>query len=205
LFDYLQMTADFSGDRLPGVEQVELDASLAGLGLALRYDNRNSPFTPDRGVFIDVELRRKDEVLGSDFEYWTTKGMFHGYLNPLRRLFVGVRIEGGTAGEEVPFWARPSVNLRGVARGRYTGEGAGVLETEVRFDLTRRWSLLGFGGAGWTAKDRRGGADRWIGGGGGGFRYLLARAFGLRGGLDVAYGKDGWAAYVTMGSAWPGF
>ncbi len=42
-------------------------------------------------------------------------------------------------------------------------------------------------------------------GGGAGFRYLLARAFGLRGGLDFAYGTDGFAFYVTVGSAWTTF
>jgi hypothetical protein len=204
-FDYLEMTAAFPGDRLPEASPAESDATLGGLGFALRYDSRNSPFSPDRGIFADVALRKKDDALGSDFEYWTTKGMFHGYLIPTERLALGLRIEGEVAGEEAPFWARPGVYLRGVARGRYTGNAAGVVETEVRFDLNRRWSLVGFGGAGWTLMEDEDGVDRWLGGGGGGFRYLLARAFGLRGGLDVAYGKDGWAFYVTMGSAWPGF
>jgi hypothetical protein len=40
-----------------------------------------------------------------------------------------------------------------------------------------------------------------VGAGGAGFRYLLARAFGLRGGLDLAYGSEGAAVYVTIGSA----
>jgi hypothetical protein len=38
--------------------------------------------------------------------------------------------------------------------------------------------------------------------GGGGFRYLIARAFGMRAGVDVAYGEDGFAFYITTGSAW---
>ena len=35
--------------------------------------------------------------------------------------------------------------------------------------------------------------------------FPLARAFGIRGVLDFAHGKDGWAAYRTMGSAWPSY
>lgn len=46
-----------------------------------------------------------------------------------------------------------------------------------------------------------GGATRRVGAGGGGFHYPLARAFGVRGGIDVAWGPDGGAFYVTMGSA----
>jgi hypothetical protein len=77
----------------------------------------------------------------------------------------------------------------------------------ARWDFSRRWSLLGFGGAGrnLTYSDRSDDKVRWVGAGGGGFRYLLARAFDMRGGLDLTYGKDGFVFYVTMGSAWPAF
>jgi hypothetical protein len=37
---------------------------------------------------------------------------------------------------------------------------------------------------------------------GGGFRYLLARSFGLRTGLDLARGPEEWAIYVVFGNAW---
>jgi hypothetical protein len=37
---------------------------------------------------------------------------------------------------------------------------------------------------------------------GGGFRYLLARQFGVRAGLDVARGPEDWAWYVVFGNAW---
>ena len=37
---------------------------------------------------------------------------------------------------------------------------------------------------------------------GGGFRYLIARALGLRLGIDVARGPEDWAFYVTVGSGW---
>jgi hypothetical protein len=37
---------------------------------------------------------------------------------------------------------------------------------------------------------------------GGGFRYLLARLFGLKMGIDVARGPEDWAFYVVFGSAW---
>jgi hypothetical protein len=203
LFDYLQMTTIFTIDRLPDLDPIELDSSLGSLGAALRYDSRNSTFTPDRGLFADVEVRRRAEWIGSDFEYWSTKGTLLAYVDPIEALVLGFRAEGSVAGEAAPFWARPSVGLRGVARNRYSGDRAGVLEGEVRWDVTRRWSAVGFGGTGWTTtKDAAESETRWVGAGGAGFRYLLARAFGLRGGADLAYGTDGWAFYITMGSAW---
>ena len=35
-----------------------------------------------------------------------------------------------------------------------------------------------------------------------GFRYLLARLFGLHAGVDVAHGPGQWVFYIQMGSAW---
>jgi hypothetical protein len=38
---------------------------------------------------------------------------------------------------------------------------------------------------------------------GGGFRYLIARQYGIRMRLDVGYGDDSdWTVYVTLGTSW---
>jgi hypothetical protein len=38
--------------------------------------------------------------------------------------------------------------------------------------------------------------------GGVGFRYLLAQKFGMKRGMDFAFGRDDFAFYVTMEHAW---
>ena len=90
------------------------------------------------------------------------------------------------------------------------GYGAGLAvaffhesEVEARWDVTPRWSLVGFVGSGWTA-DSIGelGGESGIVAGGGGFRYLLARRYGLRVGLDVARGPDDTVVYMAVGSNW---
>ena len=60
-----------------------------------------------------------------------------------------------------------------------------------------------FGGAGkafddWSHFDE---AD-WITTYGTGFRYLLARKFKLRVGIDVAKGPESWAYYIIFGTNW---
>ena len=199
----LGMTAAFTVDRLPELDPVELKSRTGGLGLSVRFDNRNSPFTPDRGIVAALQANRQSEALGGSFDYGSATGSFVGYWDPVRELVLGLRVEGAWAGEDAPFWDLPSVSLRGINAGRYVGERAGAVETEVRWDIVPRWSAVAFGGGGWIVNAP--GADseaRWVGGGGGGFRYLLARAFGMRAGTDLAYGTDGWAFYITMGSAW---
>jgi hypothetical protein len=86
---------------------------------------------------------------------------------------------------------------------RFQGEGVAFTETELRWQLHRRWSLLGFGGAGftWTGEEPFRRTDSTITGGAG-FRYLIARRHGLHAGLDVAWGEEGSAIYIQFGSAW---
>ena len=37
---------------------------------------------------------------------------------------------------------------------------------------------------------------------GAGFRYLIARSYGLHMGMDVAFGPDDPVLYIVFGSAW---
>ena len=86
---------------------------------------------------------------------------------------------------------------------RYLGELVILAETEARWDFSRRCSLIGFFGAGKTAsiiKDHP--TTNSAASGGAGFRYLLAREFGLRAGIDVARGPEDWAFYIIIGNAW---
>jgi hypothetical protein len=137
--------------------------------------------------------------LGSDLEFWRARVAQVSYA-PLGGALVGaLRLDLQFSGGETPFWARPYVALRGVPALRYQGQHVAVLETEERIDLTSRWSGVVFGGAGLAASPT---LLEWAWNAGGGFRYLLARGFGLRTGLDVARGPEEWAFYVIFGNGW---
>ena len=82
------------------------------------------------------------------------------------------------------------------------GYGIGA-EIEPRWDITDRWSLVGFIGAGWTADSLNNLFDSsGKVAGGAGFRYLIARRLGIRAGVDVARGPEDTAIYLTVGSGW---
>lgn len=103
----------------------------------------------------------------------------------------------------VPFYRLPYIELRGIGAARYQDTRAAVVETEVRWKLDQRWSLLGFAGGGRTW-GRRGsfgdGATRTAKGVG--VRYLIARQLGLHVGGDYAWGPEDQTVYVQFGSAW---
>lgn len=78
-----------------------------------------------------------------------------------------------------------------------------MIEAELRWNLTPRWALVGFGGAGraWGRRADFGDASTHATEGVG-LRYLIARALGLYVGLDWARSQDDHAYYVQVGSAW---
>lgn len=115
----------------------------------------------------------------------------------------GFRAEGSAINEGAPFFAYPFINLRGIPIMRYQGSRTLVLETEQRFDLDKRWSVLGFTGAGYAVdKINNLTSEGWQWAGGAGFRYLVARMFRLRAGVDLAVSKENVAYYIVFGHNW---
>ena len=93
--------------------------------------------------------------------------------------------------------------MRGIPAFRYLGRNTAVCELEPRIELNRRWSILGFVGAGWAAREIGELSDaETIIAGGGGFRYLLVRMMGFAVGADMAWGPEERAFYVVLGSYW---
>jgi hypothetical protein len=105
--------------------------------------------------------------------------------------------------DDPPFFLLPFIRMRGIPMARYQGDRILLAETEWRWDVTRRWSAVGFGGAGKALRQGDSFSEspwRWAGGVGG--RYLIARKLKIRGGIDVARGPEDWAYYIVLGSYW---
>jgi hypothetical protein len=194
---------DAPGAGLPGVSASDYDLRLAALTPQITLDMRDNFFTPTRGWYLDLSVPIFREALGSDrdFEKATLTAM---HFRPLAdALFLSVRGTGKASSDGTPFFLRPYVALRGVQALRYQGERAAELEAELRWQLHPRFSLVGFGGAGVargesTLADR----DQSVTTVGGGFRYLIARTYGIHMGMDVAFGPDDPVLYIVFGSAW---
>lgn len=210
---YQYVDSKVKGQRLldlPGARPLEFNSQNAALGLTLTYDTRDNMFSPTRGVRAQATYNVFDRDLGGDFDYRELEVYCLAWWQVASRLNVGLRLEGKFVEGDVPFYARPFVNLRGVPAMRYQGDDVLVAETELRYDLTPRWSLVGFTGVGRASRtlerlfergDERSVVDTaWNVGIG--FRYLVARALGLRMGIDIACGPEDWALYITTGSAW---
>ena len=202
-YSYLSSDIAFNiFDEVPDTSKGHLDSSTGGLGLIVKYDTRDNIISPNKGHYAKFEPVFYNKAFGGDFNYTKTKISTYSYW-PISKLVLGVRLEGDFSTGEVPFYDAPFIDMRGIPAMRYQGENVFVGELEGRWDLTPRWSLVGFIGSGWTAdsfselNDESGKVA-----GGGGFRYLIARRYGMRVGLDVARGPEDTVVYLAVGGNW---
>jgi hypothetical protein len=186
-----------------GLTARELDAKNSGAGLIVEYDGRDGIFTPNCGVRVKLQALRFSEDLGGDRNYDHARGSVQGFIPVGENLVVGLRADAQGVNGDVPFYARPYIELRGVPLMRYQGDRTALVEIEARMNLDGRWSAIAFAGAGRAAANtselRDAPTHKTFGIGG---RYLLARALGLHAGIDVAKGPEKTAIYLIVGSAW---
>jgi len=196
-------TFDFRPDLPDELPRPNLDFTLGGLSLFLQYDGRNSIFTPSDGLAGTIEYRNFDKNWGSDFDYDYYSGTLYHYTPIGDYSSLGLRLSGETVHGDVPFFAYPFVMLRGIPALRYQGKAVLLGEAEYLWGLTPRWSLVFFGGVGYTtAVNDKLGENRTVGAGGVGFRYRLARKQRLQAGIDIARGPEDTAIYLIVGNAW---
>lgn len=198
-----QMSVSFDG-TLPGqVSPLSLDSRVAALKPTITYDNRDNIFTPNKGLYSQGGVEVYNGVFGSDWDFEKID-LSAIYYTPLAEtVTLGWKVETKLSVGDAPFYLRPSIDLRGVTAMRYMGDYVADEEVELRWQFWRRFSLVGFTGLGIAWNDFSGFDDKLeVVSGGVGFRYELARKYGLHMGADVGFGPNGPAVYVQFGSAW---
>jgi len=194
-----------SASLLPGIEQWEIDSDNLGLGPVVQYDSLDNIFTPNRGTAVDystVFFAGSGEN-SRDHEYQITGVKYRRYWSLTEDFVLGWRLRGEFSSGNTPFYALPFVDLRGIPAMRYQDTHAISTELEARLDLTERWSVVGFGGAGCTVKSLGDfGSAKALWTGGAGVRYLTIPKLGLYTGLDVAVGPEDVVFYLQVGNAW---
>ncbi|PIB35425.1 glyceraldehyde-3-phosphate dehydrogenase [Reichenbachiella sp. 5M10] len=177
--------------------------SISNVGITLDFDKRDNVFTPDKGLYVTSDYRVSEPWTGSDFSFQNFHIGIFEFIQPTKNWVSGFRFEGAMQFGDAPFYMKPSINLRGVPKARYQGDQTYVLETEQRYDLTLRWSVVAFGGLAKAPTKEESFADvELVHNYGTGFRYLMARKFKLRAGVDIAKSNDDIGWYIVIGSFW---
>lgn len=199
-----KMDIDFQlSDDFPEVDNSQLELWNSGVSFISEYENYNNIFSPTKGLKTHISYDQNLEFLGSD-QNWGKLNFYSIYYHPINDLWnPGIRLESKLGTGEIPFYAKPYIDLRGIPAMRYQGDLTALIETEQLFNITSRWGLLAFGGVATTFNEFNDyKPEEYVWNAGGGFRYLLARIFGAKMGLDIARGPEDWAVYVVFGSSW---
>jgi hypothetical protein len=180
------------------------DFSSTDIGVALSgiYDGRDDSMMPNTGQLYDLTVWRYGENIGGDFNYTTARFKFNSFHRLAEKFVLGVRFEVGTANGDVPFYAEPFVPLRGIPALRYTGESAGVVEVEGRYDFAKRWSVVAFAGVGLVDETETSQTQDDINAYGAGIRFQALKEQNIWLGIDIAQGPEEKAWYIQMGHPW---
>lgn len=188
-------------DRLTGL--LNVSPKVSALGAVIEYDSLNNFFLPTSGYNYIFEYDWFSESLGSDYDYQTlnVEGINYWALSKSLTFGLKARYQSVTSDDRLPVFAYPYIDLRGIPKNRYQGENVGSAEVQLMWKLTPRWMLLSFLGSG-VAGDSS--SSMWDSDQqnayGVGFRYTIARRYGLHMGIDVAKGPEDVAWYVNVGT-----
>lgn len=203
LYSKTETQALFEGDLPDFVPETDLAKNTGSLGAFIDWDLRSNFFTPDHGIRFYALYNINAPWTGSQYESERVNTFANWFIQFKPDWVSGLRSEVQHLFGEPPFYTYPAINMRGVPAAKYQGNTTFLLETEQRYDLNLRWSVLGFLGYAKTwYKDSSLNDSKNIFSGGGGFRYLIAREFNIRSGVDVATGPDGFAWYIVFGHNW---
>ncbi|SDP82528.1 hypothetical protein SAMN04488595_1328 [Ralstonia sp. 25mfcol4.1] len=201
---YFDATTTFRhGSSAPELGDISRGQRIGMGAIVIDYDSRDNFFYASRGTYAELELQFARPGLGSSdsFDLYNLRGY---HWMPIGHTFVlGLRGDSRMSSGQTPFYAQPYVDLRGVQKGRYQDRNALVAEAELRWNVTPRWSVLGFSGVGKAYGHWNSFSDAQnVVSVGAGFRYLVARKLGVAVGIDVAHSKGQNAFYIQIGSAW---
>lgn len=189
--------------NIPEFNGVELKAQLSEVSAIFNYDSRNNVFTPTQGLFAEIISTYSDDWMGGEALYGRITGGLLGFMQLDNKLNLAVRIDSRHSLGDAPFWTRPIIDMRGVPVMKYQNKHVDLMEIELSYNIYRRWYLKGFTGIGNAYKNMdefsKGKSVRNIGTG---FRYELARIFGLHMGMDFAWSNDDFGFYIVMGHSW---
>lgn len=190
-------------DSAPNVPSYDRVSNTGMLLPSLNLDTRDNVFTPTRGVHLELSANWAGKWLGGDNNFVRPSLTAIQYLPLPHDFYFGLNLQGSASFGDAPFYLKPYISLRGVPVMRYQGDEVLALEGELRWQFWKRVSILGFVGAGnaWNDFEQLDNAQGVVSGGGG-FRYEVARKYGIHMGADLAFSRDTTAFYIQVGSAW---
>jgi hypothetical protein len=181
---------------------IESDLRSVGLGINLEYDSRDMPLNSKSGRYFTVAALFNDEAIGSDSTYTSYSTAYRSYHTLTDSLVLAWEIRGCGRDGTAPLWDACRIKLRGFAATDYLGKNSASSQVEARWQASKRWGLVAFGGAGSVGNSYNGIRDNEaIPSYGVGVRFMVLAAKRINIRIDYARSTDSDAIYLSVGEA----
>ncbi|MEZ9301700.1 BamA/TamA family outer membrane protein [Vibrio breoganii] len=189
----------------------------SGLGLVLEYDSRDNMFFPTKGYSLNADYMWHRKEIGADHDYDTLSIEGQAFV-PIGEKWI-IAFAGSydsISSDETMLTptSNPYIDLRGISSFRYQGDKVATAQTQLMYRIDNRWTILGFYGVGHTRNETTGfdlggcqsncftskTSSTTVDAYGAGFRYQIARRYGLHMGVDLGFSDEEQALYFTVGT-----
>ena len=178
------------------------DVVSAGLGANIEYDSRDMPLNSYSGRHFKVDALFNDEAIGSNQSYQSYSVAYRSYHRLTDSIVLAWEVQGCARGGTTPLWDACMVKLRGFSATDYLGKVSASGQVEARWQMSKRWGLVGFGGSGYVGSSFSGiRDDKPIPSYGVGVRFMVLAAKRINMRLDFARSLDSNAVHFTVGEA----
>jgi len=175
---------------------------IAGVGPEVLYDSRDDKTYPTDGENIAFQWISYQGSWGNQPSFGKGDVDFRLYRSITPKLVGAARARYQGASDRTPFFALPSMDVRGVSSDRYRDKRVLAASAELRYVLAERWGLSAFVDAGRAATTTRELASaRTILSYGGAVRWQPSAARRLYLGLNTAFSTDASAVFIQVGEA----
>jgi outer membrane protein assembly factor BamA len=199
---YVDIHQSFSPPTTGAGFDLKNEIRSVGIGLNLKFDNRDLPINSYAGRYLELVTMFNDENLGSDASYETLTAAYRSYHSLTDKLVLAWELEGCTKGGKVPLWDACRLGLRGFPATDYMAKSAASAQLEARWHFRPRWGVVAFAGAGGVDKALASSGDsELVPSVGLGLRFMVlpAKRINLR--LDYGRSDGSEAFYVSVGEA----
>ena len=178
------------------------DVRSSGLGMSVEFDSRDMPLNTYSGQYFKADALFNDEAIGSNQTYQSYSLAYRSYHDVGDSLVLAWEVQGCKRGGTAPLWDACTVKLRGFSATDYLGKVSASGQVEARWQLSKRWGLVGFAGSGYVGNSFSGVREHEaIPSYGAGVRFMVLTAKRINLRLDYARSTDSNAVHFSVGEA----
>ena len=178
------------------------DVASVGVGMVFEYDSRDMPLNSFSGRHFKIDALFNEESIGSDQTYQSYSAAYRSYHRLTDSVVLAWEVQGCKRAGTAPLWDACLIKLRGFSATDYLGRVSASGQLEARWQMSKRWGLVGFAGTGYVGESFAGVREKEpIPSYGAGVRFMVLPAKRVNIRLDYARSKESDAIHFSVGEA----